>query len=133
MSLEFGNSSNWNLIYSASKVAEDTSTTIQQRFRAIDPFSVPFLLDTPIVAVFASSETNPGYWRFAGNIFQKVQTGITVGGTPDSYLKQERIWLDEITIRSFATQPQTYELEFRVPYWLREITVQVFAYTGPLA
>jgi hypothetical protein len=93
---------------------------------------VPFQLDNPIVAVYAHANSAEEHWKLAGKAQQKIITGLTVGGTPETVTAIKRIWLKQISLLFFPRLSSTYTLSFHIPYWLRDINLVVWEYVGPI-
>ena len=84
-----------------------------------------------IVAVRASSTSNPGYWKFGGYASQKIVPGIAEGGaSPLATTSSQKIWLDRLSILFFPDLTDSYYLTFNIPYWLRQIDLSVWQYLG---
>ena len=130
---EFANSSNWDELWTGQKVAEPVPNSVLDRFYPIPDFSVPILINNPVLAIYIESESDPGTWRRGGYLKQKISTGLSNGGTVDSYLTQKFLQLRKINIVQLQKIDGSFALEFAVPYWLREVSFTVWAYTGTVA
>lgn len=130
---EFSNSSNWSLVWTGQKVAKKVLSTTLDRFYPIPDFSVPLLLDNPVLAIYVTSDTDPGTWVRAGYLKQKINTGLADGVAVDSYLSQKFLELRKINIVQLQKVNSSFAVEFAVPYWLRQIDVTVWEYTGKIA
>jgi hypothetical protein len=97
----------------------------------IDPILVPVLLEARIIAVTATSATAKSRWTYAGKARQKIQTGITVGGVVDAAsVSVKKLSLDKVNLIVFNALTPTYALEIEPIWWLADITLSVWAYTG---
>jgi hypothetical protein len=65
-------------------------------------------------------------------VHQKILTGLLVGGSPETVIGSKRIWLKQISLLIFPQLASTYTLGFHIPYWLRDISLIVWEYTGPI-
>jgi len=130
---QFSNASNWNLLWSTNLTAPSVGAAILKQYSSIPDFTMPLLISNPVVAVYITSETDPGKWRRGGYIKQKVQTGIADGGQVDSYLTQSFLQLRKINIVQLQEINGNFALEFSVPYWLRQVSISVWEYTGVIA
>lgn len=126
--LDLTNSALWNLIWSANLQAELVAN--KPRYLPIPPVEVPFLLDSNIIAVLATSSTAPPSWKFAAFLNQKIATGITVGGFTDTQAHQEKIWLNRISLVILPKLTTTYSLNFNIPYWFYDMSLRLWVYSG---
>ncbi len=125
--IDFSNANNWELVYSERFVGE----SIGNRYFLPIPFvKIPVQIDSRIICTQVTSPDIPSWWRFAGWLKRKIQTGILVGGIPDASLSQRKLWLDDLQITMFATSDITYSLEIEPAKWLREINFKLWTYSG---
>ena len=89
-------------------------------------------MESTIIAVYCESSSAEPSWKYGGRVFQKIFTGLTVGGSAESRVGTAKIWLNEIEVIFFQKVTSTYRLVFNIPYWIRNITVSVYEYTGPI-
>ncbi len=127
---QFSNTNNWLLLWNGSFSAVDVPLQPLEQFYPIPPINVPILIEEPIIAIYASSTSARETWKYAGSIYQKIQTGITVGGTPDSYLTNHKFYLNQITICRQLQLDSSFAIEIRIPYWIRDIDLKVWQYVG---
>jgi hypothetical protein len=127
--LQLQNAANWEALWSTSvssvKLADGSS-------EFIPPIVVPILLSTNIIAIYASSNTAKPSWQIAGNVAKKIATGITLpGGAPDATISDVRLLrLNRINLFRFPRLTDTYALEIRPKYWIEDINLNLFIYTG---
>lgn len=128
--LQLQNSANWQSIWSYSAAA--LSVPDKPGFTyPIEPIIVPFLLENHIIAIAASSQTAKPTWRLAGSIAKKISTGIVVGGTPDVTISDSRrMFLNQINLFRFTPYTATYALELTPVYYLTQIDLSLWVYTG---
>jgi hypothetical protein len=92
---------------------------------------VPVLFDNHIVAILADSETAKRTWKIAGNVGRKIQTGILFNDRPDTSIADNRVLrLFEINLFRFEQISSTYSLEITPKFWIEDIKLDVFIYTG---
>jgi hypothetical protein len=123
--------SNFVPLWSTNQTAQ-TVPSHAERYFPIPAFSVPYLVDTPIVAISASSSSAEETWRFAGHAKQVIRTGLVVGGKADTVSSVKKFYLDQISLLQFPSYAPEFELTFSIPYWLRQITVNIYSYIGPV-
>lgn len=131
--VELGNSANWEQVYSTRQVAV-TVPLIDGR-RKINPIpavEVPFVLERFILAVsVATTIPQDAEWRFAGRIYQKLQTGLVVGGGFNAVTSRSQpLFLDQVNLVLFYKISTSYVASIRVPKWFVDATINVWQYTG---
>jgi hypothetical protein len=127
--LQLQNAANWQSIWSTSvasvKLADGSS-------QFIPPIIVPILLATNIVVIYAASQSAKPSWQIAGNVAKKISTGITLPGeNPDTTISDLRLLrLNQLNLFRFQRLTDTYALEIRPKWWIEDISLNVFIYTG---
>ncbi len=127
---------NWQPIYSGNH--EVSYTADGRGFTPMPEINVTgyFLpLNSPILAVHATSTTAKRTWHVAGWLVQRVRSGLVVGGLPDADLGKRRIPLNqldlifwELLLTNFIELE--YQIFFQFPPWIRTLNLQVWKYTG---
>lgn len=130
---DLGNSAAWNLIYSENKVADTPPSASLNSHYPIPIFEVPIQFSSPIFAIFIDSESAEERWKTAGWIRQKVRTGILGGGQNDAFLSRKKVYLREINIIEFERVSSAYSVEINIPYWIRDVNLSIYEYTGLIA
>lgn len=133
-----GNTVNWELLWSTSQTAPTPPGGVKELYRyyPIHPFSLPLLIDAQynLIAVYCTSTTAESYWHYAGRAVQKISTGVLTAGTQDATVSVKKIWLNQVSLLNFFTGYQpTYGLFFEIPYWIRQISISVHKYIGPVS
>jgi hypothetical protein len=128
--LELQNSSKWNRLWdystTAAPVPDRPGYTLE-----IPTIVLPFQLEGNIIAISATSTTAKPSWRLAGRVAKKIQTGITIGGVPDvSVSDGRRLYLNQINLFRFTPLTATYALEITPAYYLTQISLSLWVYTG---
>jgi hypothetical protein len=127
--LQLQNAANWRSIWSTSvasvKLADGSS-------QFIPPIIVPVLLETNIITIYAASQSAKPSWQIAGNVARKISTGITLpGGSPDTAIAELRLLrLNQLNLFRFQRLTDTYALEIRPKWWIEDIDLNIFIYTG---
>lgn len=127
---DLGNAANWQLIWDANLDAPTPPNSRLNSFFPIPDFESPIQVSSEIVAVYCTSESDPGTWRRGGFIKQKIRTGIIGGGQNDAYLSIKPLYLRQINTITFPKVSSSYSLEFSVPFWLRQYSLSLYEYTG---
>lgn len=128
MTLQIGNSANWEQFYSQSYEA----VNMGQGVFAIPEITVPIRIENRYLAVYANSQSAKSSWYFAGYLNQKLELGLLTGGMPDtSSLRRMKIWLNRITFIILPNFDTDYALTFNTANWLEDINLIVWRYVGP--
>jgi hypothetical protein len=125
-----GDSSKWNFLWDTTV---NSASAPGGRYYPIADITIPFLLSTEVIAIYAISETARPNWKSAGFLNQKIRTGITVGGNNDGRFNgSQRVLLNQINVLNIPTTSYTpeYSLTFTVHPWHEDITLQVWEFTG---
>jgi hypothetical protein len=127
--LQLQNAANWQSIWSTTVNAVKLADGSSQFIPAI---ICPILLETNIIVVFATSESAKPSWQIAGNVARKISTGITLpGGFPDTTISDVRLLrLNKLNLFRFQRLTDTYALEIRPKWWIEDISLNLFVYTG---
>jgi hypothetical protein len=127
--LQLENGANWQSIWSTS-VASVKLPDGSSQF--IPPILCPVLLETNIIAIYAASESAKPSWVIAGNVGKKIATGITLpGGSPDVTVSDVRLLrLNQLNLFRFQRLTSTYALVITPKWWIEDIDLNVFIYTG---
>jgi hypothetical protein len=132
LTYDLNNSDNWDLAYSETVTAQGVPGA-SDRYLPIQEIEVPILLYSQVIAVFCQSSQASPRWRLGGLMNLKIATGILTGSAVDTYpFEKKRIWLNQITLFTLPVLTPEYALSFDIPYWLRDIQISVFQYTGPI-
>jgi hypothetical protein len=129
---DFSNSQNWEY------VGQQTLTAIVDNGGGIENFSpisdvyFPIGLESPIIGIIVNAVGEKETWNYAGKVFQKIFTGITVGGNFDSYVDSQSVFFKKVNVIRFNRLNSTYALTFRPPRWVNSITYTVYSYTGSI-
>jgi hypothetical protein len=127
--LALQNTDNWQSLWSTSVAA---SKLADGSFIPLAPIVVPYLLETDILAIQVSATTAKPSWRVAGDVAKKIATGITTpGGSPDVTISDRRLlWFNQLNLYRFTRLTDTYALEITPKWWIKDIQLDIFIYTG---
>ncbi|TRV22414.1 MAG: hypothetical protein EWV88_13490 [Microcystis wesenbergii Mw_MB_S_20031200_S109D] len=135
-SYDAGNSNNWQSVWNQSFTAEPApgDRPELERYFPLPEISVPIQLSSGLLAFFATSQSADPKWKFAANVKRKYFTGLTVGGNPDAVVDNKRIFLNQFSLLRYPVSfGSSYSLLISVPYWIRQITLYLWEYTGPVS
>lgn len=128
--LQLQNGANWTSIWSISVAALSDPARPGFTFD-IPPIDVPFLLENHIIAMSVTSESARPRWKVAGTLTRKFSTGIVTGGSPDTSVADSKVlFLDRINLFNFVPYTATYALEISPKYWIKDLSVNLWIYTG---
>lgn len=125
-------SSNWQQLWSGNYTAQPVELNVLERYYPIPEIQVNVQLDKHILACLAHSPSSPPNWKFAGRAYFKLETGITVVPVPETVFSVKKIWLQQISLLFVPKLSTSYALSFKIPYWIRDIQLIVWEYTGPV-
>ena len=141
MPWQLENSLNWNLIQRQNyerQIIEgnpdytDMHWTGSYTYRAIEPIQI--ITPYKVLAIGIDSTLAPRHWRYAGSAFMFLPSAVSstqeIGGG--------RVRLAEVPLRLFELNfiqfPELtldqYELEIRIPYWIEQISLEAWWYSG---
>ncbi|TRT85829.1 MAG: hypothetical protein EWV82_06510 [Microcystis aeruginosa Ma_AC_P_19900807_S299] len=129
---QFSNSNNWQQVSTGNLIAQDVEPVAAQRYYPIPDYVIPVQLTSPILAIYAFSSAAENHWRYAGKAFQRIRTGLTLGGGADSWIDSQRFYLNQITILRFEQVSSTYDVILTIPFWIRQLSFVLLEYTGPI-
>ncbi|PSF33633.1 hypothetical protein C7H19_19805 [Aphanothece hegewaldii CCALA 016] len=135
LSYNTGNSDNWGQVWQGTFNAPQTPAPINEiyKYYPMPPINIPLLLESELVAFYATSSDAKETWHYAGSVNQRIQTGIVTGGGSDAVVSKKRIWLNQVSVLRYPIKYQsTYALTVNVPYWIRNITLYLWEYIGPV-
>jgi hypothetical protein len=127
--LQLSNAANWEQIYNTSvaavNITPDTHVPIAE-------ITVPFLIDTHVLAVYITTDVPEGReWFFAGYLNQKFELGLTVGGTPEAdELSRRKLSINRIKLIILPKITANYAISFSVPKWFKSVQITVWQYIG---
>ena len=128
--LELQNSSKWDRLWDYAAVAEPIPDRPGYTLE-IPMIVLPFQLENHIIAISAKSSTAKPSWKLGGRVAKKIQTGITIGGTPDVTISDGRkLYLNQINLFRFTPYTANYALEITPAYYLTQVSLSLWVYTG---
>lgn len=127
--VEFTVQRNWQLVYDELRQAVIVNA---YEFIPIPAFEIGWLFSGHILAIRATSTTAKRRWRYAGSLYQRLQLGSggAASSLPTVDLDSRRIFLNRTVLIRFSEWTPEYELNFIAPYWLQDIRLTFWEYTG---
>lgn len=130
MPVNFSNGANWELMYTNTynvQVVTETPFTYYPISRII----IPVQFRSKYLAVYSNSNTKKPNWFSVGYAEQKVITGITAGGNPDSIINGKHyLAFDEIRVLEMEQVTTTYALSIYIHKWIKNVSLTFWQYTG---
>jgi hypothetical protein len=131
LSADLSNSANWELVSNQFFQPIPTSGANPNTIYPIYEFPIsPILFENPLVAIYAKSPSAPPHWQFAGLLIQRVAVGLVIGGLNEAIQETKAVRLNTIQVFNLPQYTSTYQLNFRVARWLRDIELNVWRYIG---
>ena len=129
---QFANENHWRFAYDINETAEYLNPQ-QTRYTRLPPIIPGFLINSNVLAIYATSNTSPPHHKFAGLVSQLIQTAITIGPDVDAESNtRKKIWLNRMTIIEWDNLSNDYGLRFDIPYWIQHINLSIYEYIGPV-
>lgn len=127
LQLQLNPGSNWHLFYTQSF---ESIPIGPKTYKPIKESVLPVQIDFRVFVAYTTSSTAKLNWRLAGYLTPEVETGAAF---VDLQLRQIALRLRSpqlIVLPSFST---SYKLRLRIPYWVEDLTLSLFQYTGPIS
>ena len=128
-SVEFTKLGNWKQVYNESRVAQRID---DRNYYPLPAFEVGFLFTSHILAVRARSTKAKPHWRFAGNLYQRLQlgTGGSASNLPTVDLSVKGVPLSRAILVDLPRYTYEYELNFITPFWIEDMQLTFWEYVG---
>ena len=116
---------NWQEVWSYS----DESEVSGEYYFPMPDFQCPIIFTNRYVLVTALSTLASAKWRTAGYCSMIVNPGTTDFGINRAYVKSELMFFGK-NLFVFPEISNSYNLNFGIKPWIRNITVGVYRYVG---
>lgn len=129
LSLELTASEYWEEVYRETKRVQPSPRFPRRGYIPIPPYTVPILLESPILALeFRALESRPT-WYVGGRCRQVIQSG----NGPDLQGNQVTVPLNRgLHLYFFQRLAPQYQLYVEVPHWHMDSEIAVWQYSGPV-
>lgn len=102
-------------------------------FRPIAPFKIPLLLESPIVAVRASSEDGGKDWKLGAWCDRIIPTSSPVAAIAQISADRSPLGLGKTTLLDYTQNPvETYQLQLEPPFWMPDLRIEVWEFMGAI-
>lgn len=129
---DFANSANWEQTFYVNRDAERPTANTFIPIPELDVSGV-FPLNASIIATYATCSTAKPTWNTAGWLYQHIRAGIADGGNYGaSVYGSRRVPLRRIQIHFWDREIKDYQLRFKCPKWIYQISLTIWQYTGPI-
>lgn len=122
---------NWHLVAQENLIAVSVPSQVENYY-PIPEWTAPVILENRILAISADSDTAQQNWKYAGQAMQVITTGLTVGGQADTVNSVKKFYLRQISLLQFPDTSFEYTLKIKIPFWIRDIQLLIWEYTGPI-
>lgn len=119
----------WAQVFDERREAVKATDTV---YLPIPAFEIGFSLESHILAVRCLSQTAKAHWRFAGNLSQRFQIGTGGATSPLPVVTASRtaLRLNRADLVRFPRLTDVYDLLFEPPYWLKDLRLTIWLYSG---
>jgi hypothetical protein len=130
--VQFGSQSNWSQVYSESREVEYLAPG---KFVPLPRFELGTLFDSRYLAISAYSSKAKPTWRYAGYVAQvcRLGSGGTASPLPAVDTLVEKVYLGRARLLTYPGFTSNYALVFVPPYWLEDLTLRVYEYSGAVS
>lgn len=126
MSLDLGNSANWELVHESFHVGAPAPNG----YTPIPPVEINTTFTTPIIAVGAESQQARSWWRKGGDLYQVID----VPGSDFVTIDGSKIFVPINNARVFRFDLDcSYRLRFEPSWWHPEISLSIYRFIGPVS
>lgn len=126
MAVDFGNSANWLMIYDQVSTAQGVEGN-PLAYRPILPILLSQAYSYPFLRVAANYEQARSWWRLGAWVEFLVDENI-----PDVEVARILAPVNKAAIIPKPVFLDSYRIQFTIPYYFEEISLQVEGYTGEL-
>lgn len=130
LTVDLANPNNWREVFDESRSAVPITQTA---YDPIAAFEVGILLNTPIIRVRTLSPSAKSRWRFAGTLSQRVSIVNTAFNSTPAVTYSKGLRLNRTEVIRLPWLSSDYELVFEPPYWMRDLRLTIWEYTGVYA
>lgn len=130
---------NWQLVYNRRHMGDERARRI--RAPLIEPIQLPTTIASRILCVSATYIQAPPTWKIAGWFYQEnrvplddsvVFPGVTGTGFTTLDTAKRSIELNQMQLLTFPRYATEQIYRFAPARWIPQITLGVWAYTGPI-
>lgn len=137
--LDIGIAGNWQFEWASVKMpTQEDKANYRFNRRWLQPFDIPVLIDSAVIAIKCSMARAPATWNSAGTLLRVVdfpKDDLTIEddfpGVPIAVLDKRYVRLNnDFEILIFNQSSETLKLSFIPKPWLTSIGVVVYSYSG---
>ena len=122
-------SANWEQIFFGEFEATYTQGSYTKIYQPIPKTNLDLIIDSPIVAIFCESNKYPNTKKYLGSIYQSI-LGAAIFPTATIANKGKSIYANETVLADFSGVDDDYDLVLNVRWWVEDIGITIFKYTG---
>lgn len=124
--LDLTNLDNWALVWENSTQAQRLE---DKTYIPIPEIICPFPLNKSLIAIEVSSVSALKEWALAAYLNQIVNIA-NFGTYSKAILSSNKVFFKKVNLVSFPLTANEYFLYFKVPYYIEDITLKLWKYTG---
>jgi hypothetical protein len=128
---QFSTTTNWERLYENSYERPPSSNG--GKVDGIPNQFIPVNFDNQVLAVWCKSfvaEDKDKQWKYGGQLRQMFVTGLASNTVPDAVASVKKIWLKQISFLFFPKFSTEYSLQLVVPWWIQDLSLIIWGYTG---
>jgi hypothetical protein len=130
--LDLGNNANWVIVDSRTEIGVPQPGF---RYNPIPGFTFNHLFESPIMAikcVAPEARIKPTWW-YAGRatMYARLGLGAQFGDATVAAIASAPAQLQAAKLFYWPKVVETYEVRFKIPYWISQMTVEAAEYVGP--
>lgn len=125
---DLNNSQNWQFAYSEQKTAQQTHNGY---YFPIPEFQLPTLFESPVLLVEVDCPEAKPWWWLGGTARLSIDGPGVVAD--EVFLIRRRLPVNRPAIIQFPQVLPQYNLSVSIVPWLRQVTLSVYEFVGPIA
>ncbi len=125
------NEDNWLEIYQGTFQAETVPGRQVPIYTPIPKTLLNLSIDTPLIAIYSTSTNYPDTKKYLGSVYQSV-IGLGSFPTITASGRSKSLYSNETVFAEFPRFDDNYDLTLNVRWWVEEISILIFKYTGTI-
>ncbi len=123
------NADNWVQVYNGSFAATYIDGKATKVYTPIPATVLPVDIDSPLVAIYATSTDYPDSRKYLGSVIQGI---ISSGNLPTTNVvgRGKGIYSNQTTLARFTEYDDVYRLLLNPKFYVEQIDITVFKYIG---
>jgi len=123
---------NWSVVYDTHRFETEAGGFVTRR-KKIEPFVIPILVESPLIAIWTDSDGKQPTWNLAGWVRGAIATSSLTNDIKTLNGTSQALQLGEATRLDFRDAPAgTYQLRVFPQRYLPDLRLRVYSYIGPI-